>query len=191
MRNNTNTQSPLEILEEATKKGCTFISFLYVTKKDGETARYTLNFGIDNKVACEHDKAALEAYQPQNDLEAQAKAEMLKSLTETITNGVSGSYVHSAQNKADGQDTYESLCKGVKLHKLDGTIHLSGFIQQKEQVAPPTNPKKPVQHKPLTLAKNAVKKACSFKRLPWGQFILSQENIAGIKVKGDLIQLHD
>ena len=188
---NTTQQSPLEILEEATKKGCTFISFLYVTKKDGETSRYTLNFGIDNKAACEHDKAALEAYQPENDLESQAKALMLQSLNETITNGVSSSYVHAAQNKANGQDTYEVISKGVKLHKEDNTIHLSGFIQQKEQVAPPTNPKKPVQHKPLTLAKNKIKKSCGIKRLPWGQFILSQENIAGIKVKGNLIQLHD
>lgn len=185
------TENPIEILKEATEKGCTFISFLYVTKKDGETARYTLNFGVDNKAACEHDKAVLEAYQPQNELEAQAKEEMLASLTQTLTNGVSDSYTHAAQNKANGQDTYDSISRGIKLHKEDGTIHLSGFIQQKEQVAPPTNPKKPVQHKPLTLAKNHIKKVCGFKRLPWGQFILSPENIAGIKVKGDLIQLHD
>ncbi len=191
MKASITKKSPLEILEEATKKGCTFISFLYVTKETGETARYTLNFGVDNKAACEHDKAALEAYQPENDLEVKAKAQMLKSLTETIVNGVSSSYTHAAQNKADGQDTYEVICKGVKLHKKDGTIHLSGFRQQKEQVAPPTNPKKPVKHNALTLAKNKIKKACGFKRLPWGQFILSQENIAGIKVKGDLIQLHD
>jgi hypothetical protein len=188
---NTTQQSPLEILEEATKKGCTFISFLYVTKDTGETARYTLNFGISNKAACEHDKLALEAYEPQNDLEAKAKAELLASLTQTLTNGVSDSYVHAAQNKNNGVDTYEIISDGIKLHKENGTIHLYGFREQKEQIAPPTNPKKPVNSRPLTLAKKHIKKVCGFKREKFREFIFTPEQMAGIKVKGDLIQLHD
>lgn len=185
------TENPLEILKEATASGCRFMSFLYLTKGTGETSRYTLNFGIDNEAACEHDKAVLEAYEPQTALEIEAKAIMLQSLTETITKGVSDSYTHAAQNKSDGQDTYESISRGIKLHKLDGTIHLSGFIQQKEQVAPPTNPKKAVKHSALTLAKNQIKKACGFKRDRMRQFVFSQENIAGLKVNGDLIELQD
>jgi hypothetical protein len=187
---NTTTTTPLEILAEATKGGCTFISFLYVTKETGETSRYTINFGVSNQAACEHDKIALEAYQPQNDLEIKAKAELLASLTQTLTNGVSGSYVHAAQNKNNGVDTYETIADGIKLHKEDGSIHLSGFLQQKEQIAPPTNPKPLPNSRPLTLAKNHIKKVCEFKREKFRQFIFTPEQMAGIKVKGNLIELH-
>lgn len=185
------TENPIEILKEATTTGCKFISFLYLTKGTGETSRYTLNFGIDYKAACEADKNALVDYQPQTDLEIQAKAEMLASLTQTLTKGVSDSYTHSAKNKANGQDTYQNVSRGIKLHKESGAIHLSGYVQQKEQVAPPTKPKKPVNHGPLKLAKKHIEKACGFKHHKIREFILLPENIAGIKVNGDLIQLHD
>lgn len=191
MKTSNTTKAPLEILEEATKTGCTFISFLYVTKGTGETSRYTLNFGIDYTAACEADKAALEAYTPKDDMEAVAHAEMLQSLIQHITKGVSDSYVHAAHNKANGEDTYEVITRGVKLHKESGDLHLSGYVQQKEQVAPPTNPKKPTKHGDKKLAKLRIEKACGFKHNGIRQFVLSQENIAGIKVKGDLIQLHD
>ena len=181
----------LDVLRESIKTGCKFISFLYVTKGTGETSRYTLNFGIDYKAACEAGKAALEAYEPKDDLEAEAKAQMLQSLNETLINGVSSSYVHSAQNKANGEDTYEIISRGVRQHKETFELHLSGFVQQKEQVAPPTNPKKPVKSRPLTLAKRNIEKVLDFKRNRFGQFVLVPENIAGIKVCGELIELHN
>lgn len=172
----------LEILRESTTTGCKFISFLYMTKGTGETSRYTLNFGIDYKAACEADKIALEAYQPQNDIETEAKAQMLQSLTETLTQGVSSSYTQ--------KDTFDNIGKGIRQHKETGEIYLYGFIQQKEQVAPPTNPKKPVNSRPLTLVKRDIEKALEFKRNKFGQFILNPDNIAGVKVCGDLIELH-
>jgi hypothetical protein len=157
----------LDILRESTTNGCKFISFLYMTKGTGETSRYTLNFGIDYKAACEADKIALEAYQPSNDIEAEAKGQMLQSLTETLTQGVSSSYTQ--------KDTFDNIGKGIRQHK---------------ETAPPTNPKKPVNSRPLTLAKRDIEKALEFKRNKFGQFILTPENIAGVKVCGDLIELH-
>ena len=172
----------LDTLRESTTNGCKFISFLYMTKGTGETSRYTLNFGIDYKAACEADKIALEAYTPKDDLETEAKAQMLQSLTETLTQGVSSSYTQ--------KDTFESIGKGIRQHKETGEIYLYGFVQQKEQVAPATNPKKPVNSRPLTIAKRNIENVCEFKRNKFGQFILNPENIAGVKVCGDLIELH-
>lgn len=169
-------------LTESTKNGATFMTFLYTSKGTGETSKYQINFGIDYKAACDHDRKALIAYVPSNELEETAKAEMLKSLTETLEEGVSSSYTQ--------KDTFETLGKGVRQHKENGMIYIYGYVQSKEQVEPPTNPKKPVNSKPLTLAKRDIEKACDFKRNRFAQFIIDPSHIGGIKVKGDIIELH-
>jgi len=171
----------IDSLRAATEKGATFISFLYQTKGTGETSVYTLNFGISYDNACKADKLALEAYEPKNELEVQAKSEMLLSLTQHLTEGVSDAYTQ--------KDTFTSLGKGIRQHKETGEIYIYGFQQSKVQVAPPTNPKKPVNSRPLTLAKKGIEKACEFKRNKFSQFIINPDNIAGLLVKGDLIEL--
>lgn len=169
-------------LTESTKNGATFMTFLYTSKGTGETSKYQINFGIDYKAACDHDRKALIAYVPSNELEETAKAEMLKSLTETLEEGVSSSYTQ--------KDTFETLGKGVRQHKENGMIYIYGYVQSKEQVEPPTKEKKPVNSKPLTLAKRDIEKACDFKRNRFAQFIIDPSHIGGIKIKGDIIELH-
>lgn len=137
---------------------------------------------VSYKGACDHDRNALVAYVPANELEETAKAEMLKSLTETIEEGVSSSYTQ--------KDTFETLGKGVRQHKENGMIYIYGYVQSKEQIEPATNPKKPVNSKPLTLAKKGIEKACNFKRNRFVQFIIDPIHIGGIKVKGEIIELH-
>lgn len=174
--------SAIDNLREATTKGCKFMSFLYQSKGTGEVSKYQINFGIDYHNACEHDKAALEAYTPNGELEITAKDEMLQSLTETLTEGVSQSYTQ--------KDTFESIGKGIRQHKETGEIYLYGFVQSKEQIEPPTTLKKEVKSRPLTLAKKTIEKACGFKRNKFGQFILNPSNIGGVSVCGDVIELH-
>lgn len=172
----------IDQLREATENGCRYISFLYTSKGTGETSRYQVNFGIDYRNAVELDKASLEAYTPQNELEIEAKAQMLKSMTETLTEGVSSAYTQV--------DTFDNIGKGIRQHKESGEIYLNGFVQSKEQVAPPTNPKKPVNSRPLTLAKKHIEKVCEFKRNRFGQFIINPEHIAGIRVCGEVVEIH-
>lgn len=172
----------IDSLRNATEKGCRFMSFLYTSKGTGETNRYTINFGIDYRAAVEHDKAALEAYVPKNELETQAKEQMVESMRQTIEEGVSSSYTQ--------KDTFDNIGKGIRQHKETGEVYIYGFVESKEQVAPPTNPKKPVNSRPLTLAKKSIEKACGFKRNRFGQFILSTENIGGVRVCGEVVELH-
>ena len=172
----------IDTLRSATDKGCKFVSFLYTSKGTGETSRYQINFGIDYHNAVQADKEALNAYSPQNDLEVEAKAQMMKSMTETLTEGVSSSYTQ--------QDTFDNIGKGIRQHRETGEIYLYGFVQSKEQIAPPTNPKKPVNSRPLTLAKKNIEKTCEFKRNRFGQFILNPNNIGGIVVCGDVVEIH-
>ena len=169
-------------LTEATKSGATFVTFLYTSKGTGETSKYQINFGIDYKGACATDRTLLEAFTPTNEIETQAKEEMLKSLVETLEEGVSSSYTQT--------DTFETLGKGVRQHKENGMIYIYGYVQSKEQIEPPTKEKKAVNSKPLTLAKREIEKACNFKRNRFAQFIIDPIHIGGIKVKGDIIELH-
>lgn len=171
----------IDKLRESTTKGCRFMSFLYTTKGTGETSKYQINFGIDYHAACAEDKIALENYMPANALEEVARREMLESLNETLTNGVSSSYTNA--------DVFEPIGKGMKQHKETNELYVWGFVENKQQVAPPTNPKKPVNSRPLTLAKKSIEKACDFKRLKFGQFILNPSNIAGITTCGDHIEI--
>ena len=171
----------IDQLRASTEKGCRFMSFLYTTKGTGETSKYQINFGVDYHNACAQDKIALESYIPTNDLEVTAKDEMLQSLTETLTLGVSSSYTNA--------DKFVPIGKGMRQHIETNELYVWGFVQSKEQVAPPTNPKKPVNSRPLTLAKKAIEKACDFKRLKFGQFILNPEHIAGIVTCGDHVEI--
>ena len=171
----------IDKLRESTENGCRFMSFLYTTKGSGETSKYQINFGVDYQSACAEDKIALEGYAPKDELEETAKAEMLQSLTETLTNGVSASYTQ--------KDLFIPVGKGIRQHKETNELYVWGFVQNKEQVEPPTNPKKEVKSRPLTLAKRSIEKACNFKRLKFGQFILNPTNIAGIVTCGDHIEI--
>lgn len=171
----------IDKLRDATNNGCRFMSFLYTSKGTGETSKYQINFGIDYHAACAEDKVALESYTPQDELEETAKEEMLQSLTETLTLGVSSSYTNA--------DVFDPIGKGMKQHKETNELYVWGFVENKQQVAPPTNPKKEVKSRPLTLAKRSIEKACNFKRLKFGQFILNPTNIAGIATCGDHIEI--
>lgn len=172
----------IDQLREATVNGCSFITFLYETKGTQEVAKYRINFGVDYRNTVAHDKAALEQYTPENELEAEAKEQMLKSLTETLVDGVSSAYTQ--------KDAFESIGKGIKQHNETGELYIWGYVESKEQVEEPKNPKAPVKSRPLTLAKKKIEKACNFKRVKFGQFILSQEHIGGIVVKGEVVEIH-
>jgi hypothetical protein len=172
----------LDTLRESTEKGCKFITFLYQSKGTGEVSKYQINFGISYHSACESDKALLEGYNPADEIEVEAKEEMLKSLTETLTEGVSSSYTQ--------KDTFETIGKGIRQHKETGEIYIYGFIQSKEQIEPPTKPKKPVNSSAKTLAKRKIEKALEMKRNKFGQFILNPDNIAGVNVCGETLELH-
>lgn len=171
----------IDKLRDSTNNGCRFMSFLYTSKGTGETSKYLINFGIDYHNACAEDKVLLESYIPKDTLEETAKAEMLQSLNETLTNGVSSSYTNA--------DTFVQIGKGIRQHKETNELYVWGFVESKEQVAPPTNPKKPVNSRPLTLAKREIEKACNFKRMKFGQFILNPSNIAGITTCGEHIEI--
>ena len=114
-------------------------------------------------------------------MEVQAKTEILKSLTETLTEGVSQAYTN--------KDVYIPVCKGVKQKEDTGELYIYGFVNSKTVVEEAKIVKKPVNSRPLTIAKAKIGKELGFKRDKFAQFILNPEHIGGILVKGNVIEV--
>ena len=174
----------IDNLRESTKNGCRFVGFLYQSKTTGETAQYCINLGVDYAESLQHDLDAVNAYNPVGELEEQAKQEIVASLQKTLA-----PKTIEEQKEHDEKDPYDHIGKGLKQHKESGELYIWGFQQSKTQVEPPTKEVKPKNSKPLTIAKEKLKKDLGFKSIKFRQYILAKENIAGIVVNGEPLEV--
>ena len=169
----TNSTDLIQLLKDYLSKGTTFASFLYKSKTSGGEGIYTVNFNVDYKRAKEEDMQKLRDYQPENDLEAQAKDSIL-----------------NPKQRKVAQQPYIKLGKGIMVNTNNDKIHIFGFPVNYQEITAPATPKKgPVGE--LTKAKEDLKKKIGFKSSKIRNFILDTENIAGLKLKGDLIEFQN
>ena len=182
---NTTVISPVAlavITTLAPLKGCSFISIKGYKNKKGEVANHLLNVGIDFYGAKNKDIETLKAFDiEKNEIEfTQPKPLILEAITSLLNE-----YQNPNENRVNGQkDTYTHICTGVKVHNETGQIYIYAFRQHKTVIVEGTY--KEVKSKPITLAKNEVKK----KMLRTGkftQFILSQ--ITTLKANGETIEI--
>jgi hypothetical protein len=93
------------------------------------------------------------------------------------------SFINPNQNRSQGQiDAYTIIAKGIKVHNITGKIYIFGLRTNKtviEQGIYPT-----VNSKPLTLAKNQLKK--DLKSSKFTQYAL--ENITSVKLNGQTLE---
>jgi len=165
----TDAQHLIDQLKQFLSKGATFASFLYTAKGSGESALFNVNMNIDYQRAKEDDRKKLEEYQPKDELETQAK-EALLAPSKPYTN----------------KDTYTSVGKGIRINNNNGYIHIFGYVQNKEVVNPGVH--KSVKSSPLTITKNKLKKDLNFQTNKIRDFILDPAHIAGLKLKGNMIE---
>jgi len=169
----TNAADLIQLLKTYLSKGATFGSFYYKSKTTGGSGIYTVNFNVDYKRAKEEDMQMLREYQPENDLEAQAKESILNPKARKVA-----------------QQPYVKLGQGVMVNTSNDKIHIFGFPVNYEEITPPATPKKgPVGE--LTKAKEDLKKKLGFKSTKIRNFILDTDNIAGLKLKGDLVEFQN
>jgi hypothetical protein len=167
----------IDTLREATKSGCRFVGFLYQSKTTGEVAQYCINLGVDYIESIQHDLDAVKAYNPTEELEQTAKDQIVASLEKTL---------QPKTIEEQEKDVYDHIGKGLKQHKESGKLFIWGFQQSKTQVEPPTIEKKEKKSSSLTIAKEKIKKNCGFKSTKFRQYILDEENIAGITIGGEV-----
>jgi hypothetical protein len=167
-------------------RGARFASLTYLSKKHGELARYTANFGFTYAQVLEKSKLELELLIAENTdkwdaVTKEAAAELMASFNESIEKHAKGEQ-NSAYTKK-GQ--YVPLGNGVNLNSTDNTIQLFGLVLTKTVLVEGTYPV--VNSAPKTIAKNKLRKM-----LPIGkfrEFALDEWQVAQMKINGDTIEI--
>jgi len=165
-----NGQNLVAQLQEFLSRGATFASFMYKSKGTGETAIYNVNLNVDYQRVKSEDLETITNYQPENDIEAEAKESLL-----------------NPKPRKAAVSSFKSLGKGILYDEKTGAVKIHGWLQNKQTIQA-GEPSKPVNSAPLTIAKRALEKKLQLKRLKIREFILSPEHISGLKLKGDVIE---
>ena len=161
-----------------------FASFTYQSKSTGEVARYTIQLGFSYKNCLEKSKLALEIESAAlTGLDKQAAEELLNSFAASL-NGTQENYTKEHVYE-DVTDSSGKTVQGIKKNINDNTLQIFGLLHSKVQISPPTIEDKPVKSRPLTIAKNKLRKD-----LPVGKFReFALENLNVVKLNGETLEL--
>lgn len=172
--------SLLKMLDGVT--GVRFASLTYRTKATSEVARYVVLLGASLTNAYKGDLEKVEAALPTltDPLDIQAANEMIASFRQSLDKGFGKNDAYTLK------DVYAPTgIDGVFVNTNDDTLHLRNvFVVSKAVIAAGT-PRKPVNSKPLTIAKDKLKRSLGLRSNKLRQFVLDNVSIA--KVNGDTI----
>jgi hypothetical protein len=116
-------------------------------------------------------------------LDKQAAEELLNSFTASL-NGTQENYTKE-HVYVDVADSSGKTVQGIKRNINDGSLQIFGLLHSKVQITPPTIEDKPVKSRPLTIAKNKLRKD-----LPVGKFReFALENLNVVKLNGETLEL--
>ena len=156
----------------------TFLSiFGYTASGSGEVANHSIVFHMDYENALHKSAEILENYVPENDLEVQAKHELLTTFHKSLGNTT------PVEDLNDGYKRFFDggvPIKGVKLHEATGTLHIYGLANKKVVRTPGIN--KPTKSSALTLAKEKLRRLCPVSK--FRQFKITPDQVEYIKVEG-------
>lgn len=166
-------------------KGCQFAALTYLSKSAGEVARYTVNLGFSYHNAVLKSVTELEILMNEisdkTSLEYQAAVEVMESLKKTLTAHAEGTQNDDYTKK--GQ--YIPIANGLNLNTTDNTIQLFGLLKSKVTLKEGVH--KEVKSKPLTLAKNKIRKQLTISK--FREFALDTTNVGSVRVNGDTIEM--
>jgi hypothetical protein len=162
--------------------GVQFASLTYRTKATDELARYTLLLGASVENAYKGDLEKVEAALPTltDALDVQAARELINSLRNSLDKGIGNNDAYTLQ----GVYTPTGIA-GVFINTNDNALHLRNVFVQSKVVLVEGKPRKAVNSKPLTIAKDKLKKALGLRSNKIRQFAL--DNITKAVVNGDTI----
>jgi hypothetical protein len=164
-------------------KGVQFASLTYRTKATNELARYTLILGASLENAYKGDIAKVEAELPNltDALEIQAANEILTSLNDSMDKGIgnNGNYTLKGVYVPTGIPC-------VFINSNDNVLHIKNVFVQSKVVLEDGEPRKAVKSKPLTIAKDKLKKRLGLRTNKLRQFTL--DNIKIAKANGDVVE---
>lgn len=176
--------------------GCRFASFDY-TNAQGVVSTYKVLIGAIYGNAVEKNILALESAKYDDELMERARVELLTSSKNNL-NPKTASNQSKAQNEA-----YTQLGKGLKIHNENGGLYLQGYCIEKTQTeaqkeqsrinaesgnfAPPKAKAK--NPRPLTIAKDKVKKELELRNENMIMFKFTKGRMQGGRINGETFTL--
>ena len=168
----------------ALRPSSTFVSVRgYRSAESGELADYQIAFHMSYGAALRRSIEAVEAYVPADDTEAQAKGEVLASYR-TSLDKVENEPLEVVGEHYDRIVVDGAHVKGVKIHRDSGKLHLFGLLVRKTVREPGSF--KEVKSKPLTVAKNKLRKLGPVAK--FRQFIFDPAHVECIAVERMVIE---
>jgi hypothetical protein len=195
-------------LKNFLSKGAKFASFIYQTqgtadvkkgeRPNGPTKRFVVNLGINYGNLKEHNLNVIQNYQPQDEYEEKAKAELIASLSKPFD---------PVANR-EKQDVYaRDLGKGIRYNVVGDYFNILGQVQGKPELlaAGEEKPKKDINEIPLNKdgsprggdkayiarAKRIIQnKLRNELRGGLTSYDLDPYKIGGIRLNGEIIEFH-
>jgi hypothetical protein len=163
----------------ALRPSSTFVSVRgYRSAESGELADYQIAFHMSYGNALRRSIEAVEAYVPADDLEIQAKNEVLASYQASLDK-VENEPLEVVGEHYDRVLVNGEHVKGIKIHRETGKLHLFGLLVRK--TVREAGNHKPSNKRPLTVAKDKLRKLGPVSR--FRQFIFDPAHVECIAVE--------
>lgn len=157
----------------------TFLALNEYKNSHGEVADYGIVFHVSYQSILERSVVELGAYIPENEIESQAKDELIKSYESSLERLKSKPQEELEDAYTHFKDDSGNYVKGIKLHKESNTLHIYGVVNTKKIIVPGTY--KEVKSKEITVAKNKLTKNLPISK--WRQFKITPDQVKSIKVE--------
>ena len=157
----------------------TFLTLHGYHDEHGGISDFSIVFHMSYENALKSSLDVMNAYIPENDLEAQAKLELIDSFTTSLTKSETTKVedIDDAYSRFFNDDG--SPVKGIKLHRDTDTLHIYGLIVHKNVITPAVYPKR--NRKPLTIAKDKLHAICKVNA--FRQFKITPDKVDCITVE--------
>ena len=156
----------------------TFLTLKGYRAESSEISDVSLVFNISYPNALKRSIATLESLTLGNDLERQARLELLESYRKSLSNPEKVEEREPAYTYY--VDEENNPIRGVKLHISSGTLHLYGLVNAKKILLPGIY--KTVKSRPLTIAKRKLASLCSVGK--FRQYKVTSDRVDSIQVQG-------
>ena len=172
------TNQLITIIQQATAKGCRFVSITYRAKGTGELAKHTVLIGVKLENAYKKDVEKLSSLSLVGEAE-KAREELLNSLKKSLQVGIGNNPAYTQKGK------HETLTSGLRVDKEKGICQVYGFQMRKTVIQAGTYKK--VNSSAKTIEKNKLRKA--LRSVKFRPFNVEAENLTTAKINGRTLEL--
>jgi hypothetical protein len=163
------------------RPGSMFLSLMGYRNEYSEVSNYSIIFHMSYQKALERSLAALQGVVPGSDYESIAKRELIDSYHKSLDKMAITPLEELEDNYTRFLDENGNYIKGIKMLTQTGELHLYGLVNSKRIIIPGNYPNKADTRRPLTVAKDKLRKLCPVSK--FRQFKLSPDQVDSISVQ--------